>query len=129
MIFPEHGVFEVKIEDNTLLVDATGPFNEELIKHYEKSLESCIKKLENSTWDQIIILHQLSLFTSEAEQKLTQTLKNRKERGLVASAVVLENIEGESLIKAQMSRCYECADVQYEFTSSVNDAKKWLSTQ
>jgi hypothetical protein len=127
MFFTEHGVFEVKIEDNTLLVDATGPFNEELIIHYEKSLESCIKNLETSKWNQIITLHQFSLFTPEAEQKLTQTLKNRRSRGLVACAVVLNNIEGESLIKTQMSRCYKCADIKYEFTTSVHDAKKWLA--
>lgn len=128
MNFTEHGVFEVKVADKTLLVDATGPFNEELIIHYEKSLELCIKYLETSKWNQIITLHQFSLFTPEAELKLTQTLKNRRSRGLVACAVVLKNIEGESLIKAQMSRCYICADVKYKFTTSVHDAKKWLAT-
>ncbi|MDG1752522.1 MAG: hypothetical protein P8I03_12810, partial [Thalassotalea sp.] len=94
MYFTEHGVFEVKIEDKILLVDATGPFNEELILQYEKSLESCIKYLETSKWNQIITLRQFSLFTPEAEQKLTQTLKKRRSRGLVACAVVLKNIEG-----------------------------------
>jgi hypothetical protein len=129
MVFAEHGVFAVKIEDNTLLVDATGPFNEELVKRYEKSIESCISRLENSKWSQIIILHQLSLFTSEAERRLTKTLQNRKKRGLVASAVVLNNIEGESLVKTQMSRCYKSAGVLYEFARTVDDAKKWLSTR
>jgi len=128
MYFTEHGVFEVKVEGKTLLVDATGPFNEELIIHYEKSLESCIKNLETSKWNQIITLHQFSLFTPKAEQKLTQTLKNRRSRGLVACAVVLKNIEGEALIKTQMSRCYKCAGVKYQFTTSVHDAKKWLAT-
>ena len=128
MYFTEHGVFEVKIEDKILLVDATGPFNEELILQYEKSLESCIKYLETSKWNQIITLRQFSLFTPEAEQKLTQTLKKRRSRGLVACAVVLKNIEGESLIKTQISRCYKCAGVKYEFTTSVHDAKKWLET-
>lgn len=127
MIFSEHGVFEIRIEDNTLVVDATGPFNEELVTHYEESLLSCIKTLENSKWDQIIVLHKFSLFIPEAEQKLIQTLKYRRERGLIASAVVLHDIEGASLIKAQMSHCYECADVKYKFTDSVHDAKLWLS--
>tara|TARA_Y100000310_G_scaffold112989_1_gene111531 strand:+ start:7723 stop:8112 length:390 start_codon:yes stop_codon:yes gene_type:complete len=129
MVFAEHGIVEVKIEDNILLVEATGPFNEELVQYYEQSLESCIKILEDSSWNQIIILHKLSMFTTEAEHKLVQTLKNRKERGLKASAVVLDNIEGESLVKTQMSRCYECANVDYKFTSSVHEAKQWLSMQ
>jgi len=127
MYFTEHGVFEVKIEDKILLIDATGPFNEELIIQYEKALESCIKNLETSTWNQIVTLHKFSLFTPEAEQKLTQTLKNRSSRRLKACAVVLINIEGGSLIKSQMSRCYNKAGVKHEFTTSVHDAKKWLA--
>jgi hypothetical protein len=127
MNFTEHGVFEVKIEEKVLLVDATGPFNEELIIKYENALEACISNLEASNWHQIITLHQLSLFTPEAEIKLTQTLKSRRSRGLVACAVVLKNIEGESLIRAQLSRCYGCAGVEYVFTSSVHDAKKWFA--
>ncbi len=128
MFFTEHGIFEVKVEDNTLLVDATGPFNEELIIKYEKSLESCIGTLEHTNWNQIIILRQFSVFTPEAEQKLTQTLRNRKSKGLVACVVVLKDIESEALVKSQMSRCYEYANIKYEFTTSVDDAKKWLAT-
>ena len=129
MYFAEHGVFKVKVkvEDKILLVDATGPFNGELIIQYEKALESCINNLEASKWNQIITLHQLSLFTPEAEQKLTQTLINRRSRGLIACAVVLISIEAESLIKDQMSRCYNRAGVKYEFTTSVHGAKKWFA--
>ena len=56
----EHGIFEVKIEGNLLLVDATGPFNEELIIQYEKALKTCIQSLEASEWNQVITLHQMS---------------------------------------------------------------------
>jgi len=128
MIFMEHGVFEVRIEGNLLLVDATGPFNEELIIQYERALEACIHTLEVSQWNQVITLHQLSLFTPEAEQILTNTVINRKSRGLKACAIVLMNVEGESLIKNQMSRCYDHASVKHNYTTSIHDANKWLAT-
>jgi hypothetical protein len=76
MIFMEHGLFKVKVEGKLLLVDATGPFNEELLIKYQKALESCIQTLELSEWNQIITLHQLRLFTPEAEQVLTHTMVN-----------------------------------------------------
>lgn len=82
MKFTEHGIFEIKIEADLLLVDATGPFNEELIKSYQHSLEACIQVLEVTHWNQIITLHQMSVFTPDAEQSLTKTLINRKSRGL-----------------------------------------------
>ncbi|WP_223303664.1 hypothetical protein [Colwellia psychrerythraea] len=121
-------MFEVKIEGKLLLVDATGPFNEELILQYEKALESCIQILEVSQWNQVITLHQLSLFTPEAEKVLTNTLINRKSRGLIACVIVLIDVEGESLIKMQMSRCYERAQVKHTYRSSMSEAKKWLAT-
>ncbi|NQY89379.1 MAG: hypothetical protein HRT51_16860 [Colwellia sp.] len=128
MNFIEHGLFEVKIEGKLLLVDATGPFNEELLIRYENALESCIQNLEISEWNQVITLHQLSLFTPEAEQVLTNTLINRSSRGLIACAIVLNDVEGESLIKAQMSRCYNRAGVKHNFITSIHDANKWLAT-
>ncbi|OUR77166.1 hypothetical protein A9Q75_15725 [Colwellia psychrerythraea] len=128
MVFMEHGLFEVKIEGKLLLVDATGPFNEELLIQYEKALETCIHTLEISEWNQVIILHQLSLFTPEAEQVLTNTVINRRSRGLIACAIVLINVEGESLIKTQMSRCYDRARVKHNFTTSIHEANKWLAT-
>jgi len=128
MNFIEHGLFEVKIEDKLLLVDATGPFNKELLIQYENALESCIQNLEVLKWKQIITLHKLSLFTPEAEQLLTNTIINRRSRGLMACAIILKEAEGESLIKAQMSRCYNRAGVKHNFIISINDAYKWLET-
>ena len=127
MKFEEHGIFEIKVEGNLLLVDATGPFNEELIIHYKKSIESCIQKLEVSQWKQIITLHQMSLFTPEAEEALTQTLINRKNRSLVACGVVIADVDGKTLVKEQMSRCYQRAEVKYQYFNSINEAKNWLN--
>ena len=128
MNFKEHGVFEIKIEGKLLLINATGPFNQELIIKYQRALGSCIPNLEGSKWNQIVTLHQLSVFTPEAEQALIQTLINRKARGLVACAVILLDIEVETLIKTQISNCYNKAGVKHQFTSSIDDAKKWLET-
>ena len=128
MSFTVHGLFEVKVEGKILLVDAIGPFNEELIIEYKRALESCIQNLEVSKWNQIIILHELSLFTPEAEKALIKTLNNRRTRGLIACAIILVDVEGESLIKAQLSHCYNKTDVKHQFMSSIDDAKKWFST-
>ncbi len=128
MNFAEHGLFEVKTEGKILLVNAIGPFNEELLIKYENTLESCIQNLESSQWNQIITLQELSLFTPEAEKILTKTLINRSSRGLSACAVVFQNIEAESLIEAQMSRCYKNAKVSHMFSNSIDEAKKCLNS-
>ena len=46
MKFEEHGIFEITVKDGLLLVDATGPFNEELVISYRKALQAAVKLLE-----------------------------------------------------------------------------------
>jgi len=129
MYFSEHGIFEVKVEDKCMLVDATGPFNEELTSRYRSAIESSIQRLESNDWTQIIVLHNMSLFTPEAEELLIKTLVNRKERGLTKSAIVLIDAEGKALITQQMSRIYKTAQVDYRFFSSIEQAKVWCTQQ
>lgn len=127
MHFLEHGVYEVKVDEQSLIVDATGPFNQELALHYQTSIESCIQTLESMPWSQMIVLHSMSLFTPDAEKVLIETLIERKARGLIKSAVVLVEIEGRSLVVQQMSHAYSEAGVDFAFFDSVDAAKAWLT--
>ena len=127
MRFKEHGVFEIETEARLLLVDATGPFNEELVKRYNEALESCIQQLEFSQWSQVITLHQMSLFTPEAEKVLIDTLIKRRSRGLLAGYVILEDVEFKPWVKEQLNRCYTVAGVELHFFDSTSEAKKSLT--
>ncbi|MCJ8337042.1 MAG: hypothetical protein MJK10_01100 [Pseudomonadales bacterium] len=126
MKFEEHGVFKIETEANLLFVDATGPFSDGVTKHYIESVEFCIQQLEVSQWNQIITLHQLSLFTPEVEKLLTAALINRKKRGLKAVFLILEDVYFKSLIKEQWSRCYTKAEIEHHFFDSTSEAKKSL---
>ena len=126
MKFIEHGVFEVETEANLLLVDATGPFSDEAAKHYIEAVEVCIQQLEASQWNQIITLHQVSLFTPEVENLLTAALIKRKTRGLIAVFLILEDVYFKPLVKEQWSRCYTKADIEHHFFDSTFEAKESL---
>ena len=126
MLFTEHGIFEVKVEHNCLHVDATGPFNEELAKHYQSAIEVCIQELESGDWHQIIILRKLSLFTPQAETVLIDTLVDRKKRGLDKCAVVFIDIDGKSVVTQQLDKIYRTAGVEHQFFDSLSQAKAWL---
>ena len=121
MRFKEHGVFEIENETKLLVVDATGPFNEELLKRYNEALESCIQLLEVSQWRQVITLHHMSLFTPEAEKVLIDTLIKRKSRGLLAGYIILEDVEFKPWVKEQLTRCYSIARVELHFFDSPSN--------
>jgi len=128
MEFKEHGVFKVNTEANLLLIDATGPFNVESVKQYNIGLESCIKQLEASPWNQIVTFHKMSIFTPEAEGLLTDTLINRRSRGLIYCAVILADVDFKPSVKEQMSRCYRSAGVEHQYFESVVKAQDWISS-
>ena len=127
MIFKEHGVFKVSVEAKLLFIDATGPFNEESVKYYNKALESCIRQLEASPWNQIVSFHKMSMFTPEAENRLTETLVKRRSRGLIYCAVILADVDFKSSVKEQMSRCYHSAGVEHQYFDSMANAKEWIN--
>lgn len=125
--FRPHGKFEIKVENSHLLVDAAGPFNEELIKEYRQSLAEAIQNISGKKWGQIIVLHEMSLFTRDAQEELLNTLRERKKLGLVASAVVLIDVEGAGIAEEQLSYCYRGAEIEFAFFTSTEEARLWLS--
>jgi len=126
MEFKEHGVFQVHVEAKVLFIDATGPFNEESVKQYNIALESCIKQLEASLWNQIVTFHQMSIFTPKAEELLTKTLIKRRSRGLTCCAAILCDVDFISSVKEQMSRCYLSAGVEHQYFDSMVKAQQWI---
>ena len=124
MKFEQHGIYAVKVENSILIVDATGPFNAELIAAYRRDVDACIKALSQSTWGQVIVLHDLSLFTPEAEQALEASLNFRKQHGLVASAVVCDS--PYKMVKKQMAEIYDAVELDYAFFEDIDAAKQWL---
>lgn len=126
MAFEEHGTFKVRVENGILLVDATGPFNKELVTKYRDALDDCYQTLRNTRWHQIITLYQTSLFTPEAAIELTESLKYRKKIQLDRCAVVIKS-EIKNIVKDQMSRCYDTACVTHQYFDALEEAEEWIS--
>ncbi len=127
--FSEHGSYSIKIKDHILIIDAKGPFNIELVTHYHIELNASIELLaqSNQPWSQIVILHEESLFTPEAEQKLIDSNRWRKTKGLSYCALVLVNPVGSKLITSQMTHIYRDAGIQMRIFDQIMTAKEWLT--
>lgn len=87
-----------------------------------------ILSFNEKSWGQIIVLHQLSFFTPEAERMLRETMAKRKQHGLQASAVVINQGEGRSLMMEQLSRCYRALDIKLAFFDSIDEGRTWLKS-
>ncbi|WP_354622803.1 hypothetical protein [Psychromonas sp. MME2] len=127
--YREHGTYNIDIDSNTLIIDAKGPFNLELITHYHADLCNSVEWLAVNVgvWDQIIILHEESLFTPDAAQKLTEVNLWKKTKGLDRSAIVLINPIGSLLISKQLEKLYREAGVKIQMFDNMVAAKRWLA--
>lgn len=126
MKFAEHGNYSIEHYADFIVVDATGPFNEQVVVKYKNELQEMMQSLDGKKWQQIIIMNDMSLFTPEAESVLCETLELRKQHGLVSSAVVYGGTLCNVLIYEQLSRCYLGAKIPHKFFDNLKEAKQWV---
>lgn len=127
MKFSEHGVFSIEIENKILLVDASGPFNDELIKKYQLALHKAVESFNGEPWQQIIVIRDEGLFTPEAEKILIETMSWRKSKGMYFSAVVIGEAVAQAITRQQITRCYEQVGIPHEYFDTVESAREHLN--
>jgi len=121
-----HGSYSIEQENNILLVDAQGPFNEITAKQYHQDIESYTQKMSGSAWGSLVLYRGNGVFTPDIEQSLTDTTHYRIENGMVAIAAVINDSAYADILQMQLQRIYQSCQIQFHFFSDSNNAKIWL---
>lgn len=128
MHLSENKKYSIRIERNILIVDAGGPFNDQTMKRYRADIVEAIQSLSGEKWQQIVTVNETTIFTPEGLIVLEQSVANRKSLGLSYSAVVLTTkTKHQSLIKHQLSQCYNNVGVEHGYFDSLTEALSYLS--
>lgn len=125
----EHGIYKIELDHNILFTDAIGPFNKDLITHYNKDLIHAVESVTCKVWGQIIVLHEMSLFTPEAEKEFRKTLTYRKEKGLRVVCLITKECNSSEIVKWQFSQLYAEFDISYSFVDSYEVAKSFILSE
>ena len=128
MQYSAHGSYSIEQENNILLVDAQGPFNEVTAKKYHKDIEIYTKKMSSSPWGSIITYRGNGVFTPDAEKSLIETTHYRIENGMIAIAAVINDTAYADILQMQLQRIYQSCQIQFNFFSDANNAKTWLDS-
>lgn len=125
MEFSAHGEFTLQIKDNILLVDATGPFNEETASQYVSQYQDYIIRYQPKL--QLSQLHGSSIFSPEIEEALVQLHQWSAQRGLRAEAVLLDTDPNErAILTMQAKNIFADIQTTYKLFYSKEEAMTWL---
>ena len=128
MLHPAHGNYNIEQENNILLVDVQGPFNEVTAKQYHQDIESHTQKMGSSPWGSLISFKGKGVFTPDAEQSLIDTTHYRMKNGMIAVAAVINDVAYADILQMQLQRIYQSCQVRFHFFSDSSNAKIWLDS-
>lgn len=122
------GSYTIEQQNNILLIDAQGPFNEAISEQYHQDIKFHTQKMSGAPWAALISFKENRVFTPEAELKLIETTQYRVEHGMVAIAAVLMNSAYADVLQMQLQRIYQTSSIQFNFFSDPEHAKNWLES-
>jgi len=128
MQYSAHGRYAIEQQNNILLVDAQGPFNEVLAAQYHQDITEITEKMTGEPWGSLITFRGNSVFTPDAEKQLIETTRYRIKRGMIAIAVVILDSANADMQQMQLQRIYQECQINFHVFSDQESAKIWLDT-
>ncbi len=128
MQYAAHGSYIIEQQNNILLIDAQGPFNDIVTEQYHQDIKLITQKMSHSPWASLISFKGNGVFTPDAEQKLIETTQYRVDNGMVAIAAVILNSPFADILQMQLQRIYQSCSIQFNFFSDAKNAQKWLDS-
>lgn len=127
--FPAHGELSFSIEGRLLVIQGKGPANLELMIKYERSVQKFREKLESAPWASLVRLSGIALLPPEAKGLMIESMKQAQERKLVATALVLVDVEFAESVRHFWSEIYREASLPFDIFTNEDNARQWLDIQ
>jgi len=123
----DHGTLHFTLEDNMLIIDGRGPWNKEALQLSVFNANAVQQKRTSDKWAVLINVTGDPIHTPDAAELLVEYIKDEKNHGRVATALILTNSTSPELGKRHIADLYNRAGEQYQFFNNRADAKSWLN--
>jgi len=129
--FKSHGRMELEQSGRLNILEATGPFNVELVLAADAAQDQLYRSLQSQgSWGTVLIFRESALISLDALTEITKCLNHRKSQGYAPAAVALvfgSGVEGAALMEAHFLKAYTLAGIQGQIFKDEEKAKEWLS--
>lgn len=122
------GCYIIEQQDNIMLVDALGPFDETAAEIYHQDIKHVTEKMTGEPWGSLITFRGNSMITPDAEKQLRETTQYRQQKGMIAIAVVILNSAYADVQQMQMQRIYQDCQIEFHVFSDSDSASDWLNS-
>lgn len=131
--FRPHGRADFVIEGRTLVCEAFGPFNKELIEAVIGiKTELIADMVRRGKWGAVIVIRNSALASSEVIDTFSANLRQLAAAGVAASAaamVIARNVEGGALMQQHFVKAYTDAGLTLTVFEQLDEAKNWVAEQ
>jgi len=121
------GKYKIKPDGQILVVDAHGPFTEDITEQYLEDMYDACKALSGKPWGLLATFYGNSVFSPDAEAALIKMTKYRVEHGMIANASVIIDSNLADIQQMQLKRIYHACDVTFHVFADIHAAKSWLT--
>ena len=125
--FMPHGEFSVATEGRILVVRTVGPWNEELIRLYSRTVAENVEALAGAPWALLGVISDEGLHTPDSFSATVETVRKHRIRGRIASAIILQHVSAREIVRSMFSRLYTEAGEPFAFFEDEESARGWLS--
>lgn len=125
---PALGSYRIEQQNNILLIDAQGPFDDVVTEQFHKDIKVITQKMRDTPWASLVSFNGNGVITFDAEQNLIETTQYRVDNGMVAIAAVIIDSAYADILQMQLQRIYQSCSVQFNFFSDSKNAQRWLDS-
>ena len=128
--FRKIGQFEIVVDGDVVNLWASPEFNLEAAQEYAAAMETIIDRMP-PVFGVMTRFESPPIIGPDVEASVRETAKHRAQRGMVAVAFVIPNLDhgGMSIADAQWRRIYEPIGIPLALFSDVETAHPWLREQ
>ncbi|MBI2749458.1 MAG: hypothetical protein HYX43_09020 [Burkholderiales bacterium] len=130
--FRPHGSMQLQQTGHLNILEATGPFNKELVIAADAAQESLYAALmQKGRWGTVLIFRQSALASPEVLSEIMTILKRRVAQGYIPVAVARvfgPEVEGAQLMQQHYLNAYRGAGIDGRIFSDELSAKEWVAS-
>ena len=127
-MFRKIGQFEISTDGDLILVWSSPQFNLESAREYASLMAVTIERMP-PRFGVLARFDTPPILAPDVEAAMRESARLRKQRGMVAVALVTADDFGMSIASGQWNRIYDPIGVPHAFFGDIETARAWLREQ